>query len=412
MKRIPNSLRLLSICLALSLAAGALSAQDSSNRYTPKAERQSRIDSNDATGSFSALAPFSRDSSPLQLGPVLFRPGIYYTYTDASNLLRGVGDEQDSEIQDISLNLVFDYQEFWTFSYQPSWTYYSNDAFDDSDSHSASFFSDFVVADWSVGFSQTYRDSSNSLVQTGSQTPQESWGTTLSASRQLNASLYLDLSTNQDLRSTRSFSDVRQNSVSAWMRYQASPTTNSSIGITWGYADIDPGFNTEFTQFLLRFGFKPSDKLTANLQGGIDSREVDAPGFSKEDNPTYNASLQYQPFDYTTVGVSLSRGISASYFSNVNNETEALTLSLRQRLLGRFFLTASLSERSSEYLDLLGAFAVGRADDYDSFSVSLSTKLVDKVSVSAFYRKNENATNLLGYGFSSDQTGFQIGYQY
>ena len=410
MKRIPNALRLPALGMAVALATNALSAQDGS--YTPKVERQSRIASNDATASFNALAPFSRESSPLQLGPVLFRPGINYKYTDANNLLRSIGDEQDSEIQDVSLNLIFDYQEFWTFTYRPTWTYYSNDAFEDSDSHSADFSSDFAVADWRIGFSQNYRDSNNSLVQTGSQTEQESWGTTLSASRQLNSALYIDLSTNQDLRSTSIYSDVRENSVSAWLRRQASSTANASVGVTWGYADIDPGLNTEYMQFLLRFGFKPSDKLTANLQGGIDSREIDAPGFSKEDNPTYDASLQYQPFDYTTVGINLSRSISASYFSNLNNETEAITLSLRQRLLGRFFLTASLGERSSEYLDLLGAFAVGRADDYESFSVDLSTTLVDKINVSAFYRKNENATNLIGYGFSSDQTGFQIGYRY
>ena len=42
----------------------------------------------------------------------------------------------------------------------------------------------------------------------------------------------------------------------------------------------------------------------------------------------------------------------------------------------------------------------------------LSTQLVDKISVSAFYRNNENATNTSGFGFSSDQSGFSIGYRY
>jgi len=327
-------------------------------------------------------------------------------------LLRSVGDSQDSEIQDINLTLNFDYQDLWSFNYNPSWTYYSNDRFDDSDSYSANFSSDFGIQDWRIGISQSYRDSNGSLVETGSQTQQTSWGTTLSASRQLNATWYLDLSANQDLRSTTSFSDVRDRSGSGWLRHQASSTVNSSIGFTWGYADIDPGLNTEYMQFLLRFGFKPTDKLSANIQGGIDSRKVDAPGFDKQENPTYNASIQYQAFDYTTLALSLSRSISASYFSNFNNETEALTLSLRQRLLGRFFLTASYGERSSEYLDLLDNFVVARNDEYDSFSLDLSTQLLDRISVSAFYRNNENATNATGFGFSSDQTGFQVGYRY
>ena len=406
------ALRSTASVLSLCFFAIQAMAQDSSNSYAPKAPRESRISSNDATSSFNALLPASRESDALQVGPVLFRPSINYKYTDANNLLRSVGNEQDSEIQNISLNFIFDYQEFWSFSYRPTWTYYSNAAFDDTDSHSANFYSDVAVADWRIGFNQTYNDSNGSLVQTGSQTQQEIFGTTLSASRQLNSTWYLDLSADQDLRSTSRFSDVSEWLTSGWLRHQASSVVNSSIGLTWGYADVDPGLNTEYMQFLLRFGFNPSDKLRASLQGGIDSREVDAPGFDKEENPTYNASVQYQPFDYTIIGINLSRGISTSYFSNFNNDTEALTLSLRQRLLGRFNLTVSYGERSSDYLGLLGNFVVGRADDYDSFSVDLSTQLVNRINVSAFYRKNENSTNTTGFGFSSDQSGFSIGYRY
>ena len=406
------ALRSTASVLSLCFFAIQAMAQDSSNSYAPKAPRESRISSNDATSSFNALLPISRESDALQVGPVLFRPSINYKYTDANNLLRSVGNEQDSEIQNISLNFIFDYQEFWSLSYRPTWTYYSNAAFDDTDSHSATFSSDVAVADWRIGFNQTYNDSNGSLVQTGSQTQQEIFGTTLSASRQLNSTWYLDLSADQDLRSTSRFSDVSEWLTSGWLRHQASSVVNSSIGLTWGYADVDPGLNTEYMQFLLRFGFNPSDKLRASLQGGIDSREVDAPGFDKEENPTYNASVQYQPFDYTTIGINLSRGISTSYFSNFNNDTEALTLSLKQRLLGRFNLTVSYGERSSDYLGLLGNFVVGRADDYDSFSVDLSTQLVNRINVSAFYRKNENSTNTTGFGFSSDQSGFSIGYRY
>jgi hypothetical protein len=407
-----HTLRLAATAAALSLAILQGAAQESSNSYTPKAPRESKNVSSSATASLSALAPGSRESTPLQVGPVLFRPGITYRYTDAENLLRSVGNEQDSEIQNINLSLGFDYQDIWTFNYNPSWTYYSNNNFDDDDSHSANFSSDFGIQDWRMSISQTYRDSNGSLVETAGQTQQESWGTTISASRQLNSTWYLDLSANQDLRSTSRFSDVREWSGSSWLRHQASAKVNSSIGLTWGYADIDPGLNTEYQQVMVRFGFNPTDKLSANLQGGIDVREVDAPGFDKEENPTYNASIQYQVFDHTTIAISASRQISASYFSNSNNETEALTLSLNQRLLGHFNLTVSYGERSSEYLDLQNNFVVGRNDEYDSFSVDLSTQLFNRVSLSAFYRNNQNATNATGFGFSSDQTGFSVGYRY
>ena len=413
MKHSPfHTLRLAATAAALSLAVCQGTAQESSNSYTPKAPRESKNVSASAMASLSAFAPGSRESTPLQLGPVLFRPGINYRYTDVDGVLANRGNAQNLVIETISATFDFNYRELWSLSYNPSWNYYSNELFEDSDSHSVNFNTGFALQDWAMGFSQTYRTSVQALIETGSQTDQETFGTTLSASRQLNAAWYLDLSANQDLRSTSSFSDVRQWSGSGWLRHQASATVNSSIGLTWGYADIDPGLNTKYQQVMVRFGFNPTDKLSANLQGGIDVREVDAPGFEKEENPTYNASIQYQVFDYTTIALSLSRQISASYFSNFNNETEALTLSLNQRLLGRFNLTVSYGERSSDYLGLQDNFVVGRSDEYDSFSVNLSTQLVNRVSLSAFYRNNQNATNTTGFGFSSDQTGFSIGYRY
>lgn len=391
-----------------------------STDYTPKIPRESRNVSNSATASLIALSPASRESTPLQLGPVLFRPAITYSYTDATNLLRSVGDPQDSIFEEISLNLAFDYTELWTFIYRPSWTYYSNDRFEDSTAHSADFSTNFAVQDWGIGFRQSYRDSNGSLVQTGSQTQQEIWGTTLSASRQINSSWYLDLSANQDLRAAnnqdllaaRNYPDVKDRSISGWLRHQATSALNSSIGLVWGYADIDPGLNTKYMQALLRFGFRPTDKLSVSLQGGIDSRQIDAPGFDRQQNPTYNGSIQYQAFDHTTLAFSMARQISASYFSNFNNEMESVTLSLRQRLLEHFNLTVSYGEQSSKFLDFFGNFAVARSDEYNSFSINLSTQLMKRISLSAFYRNNENASNVTGFGFSSDQTGFQIGYRY
>ena len=412
MKHSPiHVLRFAATALSLSFLAFQATAQESSNSYTPKAPRESRNVSGGANVSLSALAPGSRESTPLQLGPVLLRPSIYYRYTQSDRFLAGPGNQQDSVIETTGASFAFDYQDLWSLNYNPSWTYYSNDFLEDRDSHSVNFNTGFSLQDWSLGFSQSYRTSGQALIETGAQTDQETFGTTLSASRQLTSIWYLDLSANQDLRSTSSYSDVTQHSVSSWLRRQASSAVNSSIGFTWGYSDIEPGLNTEYQQALVRFGYKPTDKLSAGLQGGIDFRKVDAAGFEKEENPTYNASLQYQAFDYTTIAINLSRSIRASYFSNFDNETEALTLSLSQRLLGRFILTASYGERSSNYLDIQDSFVIGRADEYDSFSVNLSTQLVNKVSVSVFYRKNENSTNRNGFGFSSDQSGFSINYR-
>ena len=384
MKRSPIRLRCLTATLSFSFLVFQASAQDSSNSYTPKVPRESRNVSEASNVSLSALPLRSRESTPLQLGPVLLRPSFNYRYTQSDGFLSGPGNRLDSVIETIGASFAFDYRDLWSLTYNPSSTHYSNAFLENRDSHSLNFATGFALRDWSMGFSQSYRTGGRVLIETAAQTDQETFGTTLGASRQLSSTWYLDLSADQDLRSTRRYSDVIQHSVSSWLRRQASSTVNSSIGLTWGYSDMDPGLNTEYHQALVRFGFKPTVKLSANLQGGIDFRKVDSAGFKKEENPTYSASLQYQAFDYTTIAINLSRGINASYFSNLNTETEALTLSLNQRLLGRFNLTASYGQRSSDYLGLLDDFVVGRTDKYDSFSLNLGTQLVNRISLSAF----------------------------
>jgi len=407
-----RTLRLAAVVAIISYSSIPANAQERTSTYTPKPQRQSRISGNSSVGSLSALLPPTRESTPLQLGPVLFRPGISYRYTSTESISQSVSNLEDTDIKRTSLSLAFDYLDLWSLNVNPSWTSYTNDRFEDDQSNSVNFSTGFMLQDWQLGITQSYRESNNTLVETASQTQQESWGTTLGASKQLSSVWNIDFNIDQDQRTTTAFADMQQFSVASWLRHQTSPAFNSSIGVTKGYADVDPGLDTKFTQFLLRFGFQPTDKLTVSLQGGIDSREIDAPDSGKKNKPKYTASLQYQPLDYTTIGISLSRSISASYFSNLNSENESLTFSLRQRLLERFFFTASYGERSSVYLDLLENFAVGRDDIYESFSLSLSTILLNRINTSVFYGKNENVTNLTGYGFSSNQTGFNISFQY
>ena len=129
---------------------------------------------------------------------------------------------------------------------------------------------------------------------------------------------------------------------------------------------------------MVRFGYNPTDALFG--YGGVDIREVDAAGPDKE-NPTYNVSLQYKPFDYTTVALSAGRSIGSSYFSDFNTETESVTLTLQQRLFDNYDLTVSYGERSSDYLSLLSNFAVARDDTYDSFSINLSTYLLNRFGI-------------------------------
>jgi hypothetical protein len=56
--------------------------------------------------------------------------------------------------------------------------------------------------------------------------------------------------------------------------------------------------------------------------------------------------------------------------------------------------------------------ASARRDEYYFVNVRLSSNFLKRGTVAAFYQFTSNSSSQGGFGYSSNQTGFEIGYRY
>jgi len=136
--------------------------------------------------------------------------------------------------------------------------------------------------------------------------------------------------------------------------------------------------------------------------------------------PVFAATVQYQPFDQTKLSVSASRTVSASYFQNQVTENTGVSADLNQRLLGRLFLDLSGGYAKTKYIASISgpSTTTGRNDDVYSFNARLTCPLLQRATVSVFFGYSNNSssqsgfTSGSGFGYTSTQVGFDIGYRY
>lgn len=350
--------------------------------------------------------------NPYQLGPVAVIPRLTYAYTSADNVFSDNGSQRDTGVQTVTPGFLFTWGGNWNFDYSPSWRFYSDDAFEDELNHNARLSGGGVIDDWRLGLSQTYRFDRPSLIEIGQRAAQENWGTSISASRQMSQNVVLSIGANQNLRYTNRFTDTEQRGLSTSLSFHRSPTTSYSLTLAAGGTEINPGFDLDYKQISVGGSWQPTQKLGFDLQTGIDSRAFDFTGAPDIENPTFGASLRYRPFEQTSIRLSANRDVSASFFQDQISETESYRASFRQRIFGRFYLNASVNRSFNRYVGLDGDDQAGRDDQRDSYSIGLSTKIRDKITLSGSYRFSDNSSNTNLFNYESNQYTLQASYQY
>lgn len=354
----------------------------------------------------------SRGVNPYQLGPITLLPSLTYVYTSADGLSGRQGEQRDTAIQSISPGFNLNWGNNWVLDYSPTWSFYSDRSFEDTLAHNGSLSASTQIEDWQLGFNQRYMYDISTQVETGIQTPQDQWTTSVSGAYQLTRPLALNIGLNQNQTNTSSFTDTEQIALSTGLTLQRSQTTYYSLNFGTGKTKIDPGFNIDFYQITISGEWQPSQKLGFGLQVGIDNSQFDIADAPSIENPIYSANLRYQVLPETSVSLIAERDANASLFQNQVSEGETYSVSLRQRLLGRFYFVGSVGRSFGGYVGPTGESLDSRDDEQDTFSGSISTDLNDKISISGSYRQFENSSNVSDFSFKSNQYSFQVTYQY
>lgn len=352
------------------------------------------------------------ESEPFRWGPVTLRPHPFYEFLYGSGILVNPGQSVDTTIQQISPGFLINVGSHLTLDYTPTLTLYSNNNFKNTFENAAGLTWGGAYNDWVFGASQSYAASSAPTVQTGTQTSQENYLTTVSASYNFNSKMSVDLGANQNFNFADQFDSYREWSTLDWLNYQFWPRLSVAAGIGLGYDDVQASPDMLFEQYQARIQWRATDKVSFQLHGGVEDRQFLSGGQSDLISPVFDGTIQYQPFEVTKLSLTAQRSVAPSYFQNQTTENTSFSGDLNQRLLENFYLDLTGGYEITKYTAAATGIAVNREDDYYFLNVKLSCTFLKRGNVAVFYQLGDNSSTLAGYGFNTHEIGFQISYRY
>ncbi len=357
--------------------------------------------------------------APLELGPVALRPHVLYRLLYGNGISYSPSNQTSTAVNEISPGLLFGIGRHFTLDYTPTLRYYSSDKFRDSLDHSVLLTGGTTYEDWVLGLSQGYTLTALPEVETGIQTTEESFLTTLTASYRFNSKMSMDLDAQQAFISAEgsatgaALTGHREWSTLDWLNYEFWSNLAASIGVGFGYLDMDTGPDATYEKLEGRITWRVVDKTSLQLIGGVEDRQFQSGGAGNLINPILGAAILYRPVETTTLSLHADSVVSASYFADQVAETTGFSASLDQRLITKLYLIVGGGYNRVRYVASTPGVSPNRTDDYYFFSSRLSWRFLKRGTVAVFYQYSDNSSSSeSGFTFSSNQVGLELGYRY
>ena len=341
-------------------------------------------------------------------GPFNFRPHFGYQFLSGTGIQSTPSIQGDTDIHTITPGMLLEYGTHWALDYTPTLVYYSNNRFHDTVGQSVRLSGRTQYEDWQFGLEQSYDNSEQILAETGSQTQQESFNTTLTASRVLNDKMSADFTFSQKVQDTDGFQSSMDWSLSSFLNYQFWERLTVSGGAVFGYVNLDLGADQTYQDLQGRINWRITDKIGVSANVGGEAREF--AGGDTLFSPVYGASLQYQPRSRTQFSFGVNSSVQPSLFQGQVTESTGLNASLTQQLFKKFSLMLSASYNVTDYTTPSGTS--NRRDENNAYSARLSHPIFKRGTISAIYQFSDNHSSANGFSYRSNQFGGEFGYTF
>ncbi|MBA3960635.1 MAG: outer membrane beta-barrel protein [Chthoniobacterales bacterium] len=202
-------------------------------------------------------------------------------------------------------------------------------------------------------------------------------------------------------------------SGNVYANYIYSPKLSIGLGATGGYDTSESrNDNQTFEQINVRASYELTGKVSASISAGFEFRQTEGGG-SDNGSPVFDGTILYQPFDGTSVSLLLSRRTenSATLAGQDFHSTQA-TLSIRQRLLQRFFVGLSIGYENSTYFTTGAGFDSNRSDDYFFAQGSIDFNITNFWTAGVFYFYRESSSSFDLFSFYDNQIGFRTSFTF
>jgi hypothetical protein len=336
------------------------------------------------------------------------------------------GQQSNPYVETAALSLIFTLGNHWILEYSPSYTMYSGASFENTLANSLVLSGQTTYEGWGLSLAQTYSSSSTPLIETGVQTTEDDYGTTVGASYQLGSQLSVQMSASQNIQIAPQFDNVEARSGTVSLNDQFIPQFGLGVVFSGGYDAISAGSSSPFESISGSLNFQPRNKLSISLTAGYQETQFIHPTAPTLVSPIFSAAVGYQLSRFTSLSLTATRSINPSFFANQVETTTGVTLSVAQELTRKLSLGVVGSYTTEPLTQVVpGAmpqFFLGNepqtylVEDYnntsETVSINLSYSVTTRASLSAVYLWSENSSTQSNYKFTSSQIGLTASYSF
>ena len=369
----------------------------------------------------------------LEWGPVDVRPHMLYRFVYGDGILAAPGEAAKTVINQIYPGAQFSLGNNWSLDYTPTINIYSSRLFQNTVDEAVALRGSAVYGDWSFNLLQSYSKTTQPEVETGLQTTEDSYLTSVTASWEMNSKLNLQLGVSQSFIDADEFQSLKEWTVPVWLDYRVTPGLSIGLGPTLGYDGLSASPDETFEEGQGRIQWQPNDKLSIQASGGVEIRQLGG-GAPELVSPVYGASIVYQMLKHTRLTLNVSRSVTPSFFENTVETSTSLSGSLRQDITKKFsvsvngsyfdnpYQNTSLQPLTVPFLNNQPNQVVGptpsslletvRSDTEWGIEFHLTWAVTDRGTVDVFYSHTENNTGVSVFAYTSTQVGFSLGYRF
>jgi len=374
--------------------------------------QQAGIPQNRDASSTSANSNRQISDSPFQWGSLNLAPHFLYRFLYGDGIQAAPGHPLVTAIDSISPGFILEESNVWTLDYTPTWNLYSNHAFRDTLDQSVNLLARKAYEDWTAQFVQGYSYSAEPLIETGSQTSERNYTSTLDVTNRLSDRVLVDIDLNQDLQYAVGFPDNLTWSNQDWLHFRPAPELDTAVGSGLGYVVESEGSDSAYVRPEAQFIWSPTNKISMSLTAGLEHREYYGRSSPSLNSPIYNVSLEYTPVEATKVTFTGSRQISPSLFEDQSNRSTQWTAGIEQGLIQHLHLSASIEYSTVDYIATNEALASIRNDEILSYNARLSTTLLRRGTIAILLQRSHDLSTIASFRYSSSQIGMELSYRY
>jgi hypothetical protein len=252
-------------------------------------------------------------------------------------------------------------KNFVYLDYTPSVTLFARHSEEDTFDHDARIGAQWAMKKLTLGIKLRFQTLNLPDVDVGDRQRQWRLNVALTSLYDISDKTNVEVNFEHLSRNYERNSDTREWKNQNWLNYQIRPKVNIGVGGALGYVESTDGPEQYFQQGVLRVRYKPSEKLSLTLVGGVETRQVK--GGDDQVNPVASLSVTWKPYDGTYLYVNGFSRTQTSAARGQNYTATGFDLLARQRFYQRYYVALAAGYANAAYDDLPNSTGGSRTDD-------------------------------------------------